>query len=164
MATILQESRYHRNQTHSDLYSSAEMITLVMGFMFMIMALGGIFDPTFLGLSLTPMHSFILAGCGALAVWSGLFRDEHERKAYYINLILGLFFLANAIMGTLLSVATLQRTAINDDLVRRMAPGFLDLTYWDHVMHGAAGVWLLLDTFLWKRQMNAHKKNTSIAL
>ncbi|HXH29555.1 MAG TPA: hypothetical protein VNJ01_01970 [Bacteriovoracaceae bacterium] len=152
MATILQNDSYAQNQTRKNLYNSAEMITLVMGFMFMVMALGGIFDPTFLGLSLTPMHGFILGGCGALAVWSALFRDENEQRAYQINLLLGLFFMANAVAGILLTGATLDRTVVNENLMRRVAPGFLDLTIWDHLMHALAGIWFMLDAFLWKKR------------
>lgn len=152
MATILQDSPFNQNQTEKNLYSSTEMITLVLGFMMMIMALGGILDPTFLGLSLSPMHSFVLGGAGALAVWSGLFRDQDENRAYQINLILGLFFLANAIAGVLLDGAVLERTAINENLIRRVAPGFLDLKLGDHIMHGFAGIWFMIDAFLWNKQ------------
>lgn len=160
MATILQESPFNRNQTHNELYNSTEMITLVIGFMMMIMALGGLLDPTFLGLSLSPMHCFVLGGCGALAVWSGLFRDQDETRAYQINLVLGLFFIANFVAGVLLDGAVLDRTLINESLMRRIAPGFLDLKLGDHVMHGLAGAWFTLDAFLWKRQINSHKPLT----
>lgn len=153
MATILQESPFNQNQTEKNLYNSTEMITLVIGFMMMIMALGGLLDPTFLGLSLSPMHCFVLGGSGALAVWSGLFRDQDENRAYQINLVLGLFFLANAVAGVLLEGAFLERTAINESLVRRIAPGFLDLKLGDHIMHLFAGIWFLIDAMMWRKQI-----------
>jgi hypothetical protein len=154
MTTILKkESGLNReNQTHKNLYNSAQMITLVIGFMMMIMSIGGLFDESFLGLSLTPMHAFILGGTGTLAVWSGLFRDESEVQAFKINIGLGLFFAANALAGILLDGAVLNRTLFNESLVRRIAPGFLDLLIWDHLMHALLGVWFLLDAYLWKKR------------
>ncbi len=153
MATILQNSGFNRdNQSQRNLYHSAEMITLVIGFMMMIMSLGGLIDQTFLGLSLTPMHAFVLGGAGAMAVWSGLFRDEGESLAFKINLGLGLFFVANAVAGILLDGAVLDRTAVNEALIRRMAPGFLDLLVWDHIMHALVGIWFLMDAYLWRKR------------
>jgi hypothetical protein len=156
MATILQESRFHQeNQNETNIYHSGEMITLVAGFMMMVTAFGGIFDSNFLGLSLSLPHAFILGGAGALAVWSALFRDEDEKRAYYINLGLGLFFLANAIAGFLLPNALLHRTFINESLVRHVLPGFLELKMIDHIMHALFAVWFLLDAYLWKRRIDS---------
>lgn len=155
MATVTTHTRNVRtrdeNQSHSDRYSPIEMITLVIGFTMIMIALGGAFQKTFMGFQLSFMHCLVLAATGGLAVWAGMILDRKSVQAYRITLVLGLFYLANAVLGVLLGGAVLQRTGLNEGLIQQIAPGFLELQLQDHVMHGLFAIWFLLDAFILKK-------------
>jgi hypothetical protein len=155
MATVTQPTKIHArdpNQTRSDRYSSLEMITLVIGFVMIIIAFGGVFQQTFLGFQLSFMHCLVLASTGGLAVWAGMILNRKSVLAFRVTLFLGLFYLANAVLGFLLDGAVLQRTGLNEGLIQQFAPGFLELELQDHVMHGLFALWFLLDAFILKRK------------
>lgn len=157
MATVTQSSRStprDQNQAERDRYSSMEMITLVIGFSMIMIAVAGIFQRDFLGFDLSFMHSFVLASTGALAVWAGMIMDRQSRNTYRVTLVLGIFYLINAVAGVLLGGAVLERTGLNENLVRQIAPGFLDLSIQDHIMHATFAVWFLLDAYIVKRKHN----------
>lgn len=128
------------------------MITLVIGFSMIMIAVAGIFQRDFLGFDLSFMHSFVLASTGAIAIWAGMILDRSKKITYRVTLVLGIFYLINAVAGILLGDAVMQRTGLNEELVRQIAPGFLELNAQDHIMHAAFAVWFLLDAFILKRK------------
>lgn len=151
MATTIRD-RQLPNQTHRGLYDPVEMVTVVAGFTSVLLGLMGLFDPGFMGLQLSPMHCFVLGSTGALAVWGGLTSGEHRVRARRISLTLGLFFLANLVLGVMIQEAVKDRSVFNEEMVRTFAPGFLELESWDHFLHGALAVVYLLDYFLIRRK------------
>lgn len=140
------------NQARTDRYSPTEMITLVIGFTMIMIVIAGIFQRDFLGFDLSFMHSFVLAFTGALAIWAGMILARRKLITYRITLGLGIFYLINALAGALLGDAVMQRTGLNDELVSRIAPGFLELNTQDHIMHASFALWFLLDAFILKRR------------
>ncbi len=156
MATVINQTRRQTqptNQTDSDLYDSSEMITVVIGFVMIILAFAGMIDRGFMGLQLSAMHCGVLASTGALAVWAGFSSEENRERAFKVSLSLGLFYLANLIAGIMLPEAMKDRSVFNEQLVREIAPGFLDLKNYDHFLHGALAFVFLLDAFLCHRRM-----------
>jgi hypothetical protein len=152
MATNIQRPSQNTND-NIGLYDSSEMLTVVIGFVMLILSAAGLIDSGFLGLELSPMHCFILAGGGALAVWAGFTSEENRERAYKVSLSLGLFFLGNLVAGLMLPVALKDRTVFNEGLMRQIAPGFLDLKSYDHFLHGALAVVFLADAYTCKRKM-----------
>lgn len=156
MATVIQQTRHQiqrTNQNDHDLYDSSEMITVVIGFVMIILAIAGLIDQGFLGLQLSPMHCAVLAGPGALAVWAGFTSEDNRERAFKVSLSLGLFFLANVIAGLMLPEAMKNRSVFNEQLVREIAPGFLDLENYDHFLHGSLAFVFLLDAYVCHRRM-----------
>ena len=156
MATVIRQTRpqvQRTNQTDLDLYDSAEMITVVIGFVMLILAVAGLIDPGFMGLQLSAMHCGVLGGTGALAVWAGFSSEENRERAFKVSLSLGLFFLANVVAGLMLPEAMKDRSVFNESLVREIAPGFLDLQSYDHFLHGSLAFVFLLDAYLCRRRM-----------
>ncbi len=151
--TIRPPSAQQSNQIESDLYDSQEMITVVIGFVMIILAFAGLIDPGFMGLQLSPMHCGVLGGAGVAAVWAGFYSKENRELAFKVSLILGLFFLANLIAGVMLPEAVKDRSVFNEMTVRKIAPGFLDLKSYDHFLHGALAVVFLVDAWLCRKKM-----------
>ncbi len=159
MATVI----HHAHQQTNDnigLYDSSEMLTVVIGFVMLILSAAGLMDKGFLGLDLSPMHCFVLAAGGALAVWAGFTSEEDRERAYKVDLALGLFYLANVIAGLMLPTAMKDRSVFNEGLVREIAPGFLDLKNYDHFLHGAlAFVFLMSAWSCWKKMRSTGKRS-----
>ncbi len=151
-STNLRTRSRDQNQAKSDRYSPIEMITLVIGFSMIMIAFAGIFQRDFLGFDLSFMHSFVLASTGAIAIWAGMILDRRKLITYRVTLVLGIFYLINAVAGVLLGDAVMQRTGLNEELVRSIAPGFLELSAQDHIMHASFAIWFLLDAFILKRK------------
>lgn len=150
MATVIRP-----NQTDLNLYDSSEMITVVIGFVMLILAFAGLIDRDFLGLQLSPMHCAVLAVPGALAVWAGFSSEENRERAFKVSLSLGLFFFANVTAGLMLPEAVKDRSVFNEQLVRQIAPGFLDLKNYDHFLHSSLAFVFLVDAYLCHRRMKA---------
>lgn len=157
MATVTQHPRQHTND-NLELYDSSEMLTVVIGFVMLILALAGIVDPSFLGLELSRMHCFVLAAGGALSVWAGFTSDENRQRAYTVSLTLGIFFLVNLIAGIMLPEAVKDRSIFNESLVRDIAPGFLDLRNYDHFLHGSLAVVFMMDALSCYKRMKKLSK------
>lgn len=132
-------------------YNSTFAITWDLGMVMILVAVAGIFNSRFLGLNLSFMHCFVLAASGMLAIWSGTTTRE---KAYVINLGLGVFFLLNAVLGFLVGDRGHLKIGYgsSEDLIVKFAPGFLELSTFDHVFHLALAVFMFIEAYSWKRQ------------
>lgn len=140
--------------TQRDLYHPGEMITLVLGFMMIILSLSGIVNTSFIDLRLSSMHALTLGASGLLAVWSALSRYKFRYRTFKINITLGIFFITHVIVWLLLEGAILNRTVVNKSLIRDIAPGFLELTPVENALHLIIGIWFLLDAYYWKLYIN----------
>lgn len=133
------------------LYNPVTMVSLDIGFILLVLAICGLFLPNFLGLNLSAMHCWVLASCGALGIWSGL--TPSRLRAMYINFGLGVFFLLNAALGFIVGEPGKERDLMNlripDDMVVKIAPGFLELSTYDHLLHSVVGVFFLIEAFSW---------------
>ncbi|MES2526921.1 MAG: hypothetical protein V4598_07525 [Bdellovibrionota bacterium] len=159
MATVIQHA-HHQTNDNIGLYDSSEMLTVVIGFVMLILSAAGLLDKGFLGLDLSPMHCFVLAGSGALAVWAGFTSEEDRERAYKVDLTLGLFYLANVVAGLMLPTAMKNRSVFNEGLVREIAPGFLDLRNYDHFLHGAlAFIFFMSAWSCWKKMRSTGQQS-----
>lgn len=134
------------------LYNPTFMVTWDIGMVLLIVGAMGVFIPTFLGLSMSLMHCFVLLVTGALAMWSA---SRPRRQAMLVNLVLGAFFLLNAVLGMIFSDEGRLKvgTGAAEDMVVRLAPGFLNLTYYDHFFHLMVGLFFLVEAFSWREKM-----------
>jgi hypothetical protein len=147
----------------NSLYHSTFAITWDVGWVMVLLGGIGFFYPHFLGLNLSYMHCFILAGSGLLAVFSGV---TTRSRAYFINLALGLFFLINSSLG--LIVGDLGHLRIGygarEDLIVKFAPGFLELSIFDHLFHLVLSLFFFMVSYFWNKETlnfssNIHRKN-----
>ncbi len=153
----------HSNQKTSDqpakgsknpfnaFYNSTFAITWDIGVVMIIIAICGIFDPHFLGLNLGFMHCFVLTAFGLLSIYSGVTTRD---KSYKINLITGLFFLLNSVLGFLVGDRGHLKLGYGttEDVMVRFAPGFLELSTFDHILHFVLAFFMLLEAYSWKRK------------
>ena len=129
-------SKTNSNLFANSFYNSTFAITWDIGVVMIVLAVAGMFDEHFLGLNLNLMHCFVLGLFGILSVWSGV---TNKRRAYLINLVSGVFFILNAVLGFLVG-----------DRGHKMAPGFLELSTFDHILHLSLGLFFLLVAYFWK--------------
>lgn len=132
-------------------YNSTFAITWDLGMVMIGIAVAGIFDSHFLGLNLSFMHCFVLAASGLLAIWSGM---ADRQKAFVINLVLGVFFMLNAVLGFLVGDRGHLKIGYggSEDLMVKFAPGFLELSTFDHIFHFVLAVFMLIEAYSWKRK------------
>ena len=101
------------------------------------------------------MHCFVLGASGLLAIWSGLIDDR--TKAFAVNLGLGIFFMLNAVAGFILGrPGTKGGINVSDELILKVAPGFLELTTKDHLLHLLLAILFIGEGIIWKVYL--HKK------
>lgn len=122
-------------------YNAPQGISLEIGFLLLMVAFGGVLNPLFIGLHLSPMHCFVLAASGLIAVWAGL--SQNRSRMFLVEVALGAFFLLNAIAGFLFS---------SPGTLLRVAPGFLELSTLDHILHLALAGFFLSEAAIWKFQ------------
>lgn len=164
MATVIRTTPQNQqtNSSHLDLYDSSEMLTVVIGFVMIILAVAGLIDQGFLGLQLSAMHCAVLGAAGALSVWAGFTSEADRERAFKVSLSLGLFFLANVVAGLMLPEAMKNRSVFNESLVREIAPGFLDLKSYDHFLHGALALVFLVDAVSCYRRMKVSENQSPV--
>jgi hypothetical protein len=133
-------------------YHPTFMVTWDIGMVLLIVGGIGIFIPTFLGLSLSLMHCSVLLLTGALAMWSA---SRARRQAMWLNLGLGVFFLLNGVLGMIFSDEGHLKvgTGTAEDMVVRLAPGFLNLNYYDHFFHLFVALFFLAEALSWRQKM-----------
>lgn len=141
------EERYSR--VHKKNYT--QTVSIAVGCVMMVIGLAGILNPEFLGLHLSAMHSLVLCAGGSLAIWAATTNDS--RKAYYADLGLGIFFALNAIAGFILGLPGLPGVGYEakDDLLLRIAPGFVELATLDHILHTFIALFFFTGALSWKR-------------
>jgi hypothetical protein len=147
-----EQTRFSQNNPTlfaNSFYNSTFAITWDIGVVMIILAVAGVFDSQFLGLHLSFMHCFVLAIFGLLSVWSGV---TTQRRAYVINLVSGIFFLMNSVLAFLVGDRGHLKIGYgsSEDMIVKMAPGFLELSTFDHILHLCLGLFFLLVAYLWK--------------
>ena len=156
--TTFRNNRLHSQEkaqviNETSLYTPFRSVGIEFGFIMVLTAILGIFLPHFLGLNLSFMHSLVLGGAGALSVYSGMIKNP--RKAYRINLGLGIFFLLNAVIGYMVGDAGAPRFDFyTPEQLDRLAPGFLQLANTDHLVHVLLALVFFVEAFTWKFHIN----------
>lgn len=152
MATTLsgkQPQRYYRTSVKKKNYT--QTVSIAMGCLMIVIGLAGILNPGFIGMHLSAMHSLVLCGSGSLSIWGATQPDT--RKAYYVDVILTIFFAANAIAGFLLG--SMQTPGVGyeapDALLLKIAPGFVELGLVDHCVHAFLTLFFFTGAVSWKR-------------
>jgi hypothetical protein len=136
MATIKKTSPTFDESSALDqnLYGPPQAVGLEFGCMLILVALMGLFDPSFLGLNLSLMHVLVLGGSGALSAWASF--SYPQNLCYRINLSLGIFFLLNAVIGYLVvRLNGVGSSFYSTEQLNRLAPGFSELGFADHLVH-----------------------------
>jgi hypothetical protein len=130
-------------------YNSTFAISWDIGVVMIMIGAVGFFNADFLGLKLSFMHSLVLVTFGALAIWSGM---TTKRRAFIINLSSGIFFLLNSFLGILVGDRGQLKLGYgtSEDVIVKMAPGFLELSTFDHVFHFVLAVFFFIEAYSWK--------------
>ena len=157
MATQMTSSsrtiRASRTERYSRVHKKnyTQTVSIAVGCVMMVIGLAGILNEEFLGLHLSAMHSLVLCAGGSLAIWAATTNDS--RKAYYADLGLGIFFALNAIAGFILGSPGMPGVGYDakDDLLLRIAPGFVELATLDHILHTVIALFFFTGAFSWKR-------------
>ncbi len=147
--TPLTHKAVRQVRTHKKNYT--QTVSIAVGCVMMVIGLAGILNPEFMGLHLSAMHSLVLCAGGSLAIWAATTNDS--RKAYYADLGLGIFFALNAIAGFILGSPGNPGVGYGaqDDLLLKIAPGFVELATLDHILHTVLAVFFFTGAFSWKR-------------
>jgi hypothetical protein len=154
------QARDTPNGKREILYNPVNMVTLDIGFVMVILAFCGLFMENFLGLNLSDMHCWVLAAGGCLGIWGGF---TPERKlAVRINFAVGIFFVLNGIVGFLVGEPGIDQGVVNvpDEMVLKIAPGFLELSTIDHTLHSIVGVLFLIEAFAYIYKIRHPKTDT----
>jgi hypothetical protein len=165
MASLLTSSAF-KKQNQRDLhlggkeilYNPVNTVTVDIGMVMILLSVLGLFIPNFLGLNLSAMHCWVLAASGCMAVWSGLLIER--KMAMKINFAVGIFFALNAIMGWAVGNPGIDHGVMNvsDDFVVKIAPGFLELSTLDHILHSVIAVFFLIEAFSYMYLMRKEKQ------
>lgn len=139
-------------------YNSTFAISWDIGVVMIMIGAVGFFNADFLGLKLSFMHSLVLVSFGALAIWSGM---TTRSRAFIINLSSGIFFLLNSILGILVGDRGQLKLGYgsSEDLIVKIAPGFLELSTFDHVFHFVLAVFFFIEAYSWKSKSLDFPKN-----
>ena len=142
-------SKTNSNLFANSFYNSTFAITWDIGVVMIVLAVAGMFDEHFLGLNLNLMHCFVLGLFGILSVWSGV---TNKRLSYLIILVSGVFFILNAVLGFLVGDRGHLKIGYgsSEDMIVKMAPGFLELSTFDHILHLSLGLFFFLVAYFWK--------------
>lgn len=146
---------YHYGESLHKKKVYTQTVSIVLGCVMIIIGLAGLLNPGFAGLHLSIMHSLVLCGTGALSIWTGVIEDT--RKAYYTNLVLGVWYAVHAIAGYLMGDPGIPTVGWDapDDLLIRIAPGFLELGRVDHILHTVLAIFFFSGAYSW---MKSHPK------
>jgi hypothetical protein len=150
----MQRTLFRNSPTQDDStnYNPTQGFSMELGFVMIIIALSGLFWPEFLNLNLSIIHCLVLAVSGLLAIWSGL--TLKRRRTFYISLGLGVFFLLNAVLGALVGEPGVPRFGFfSDKDIESIAPGFLELATFDHIMHGMLAIAFLVEAYFWRGRL-----------
>lgn len=125
--------QYERNVSHRKNYS--QTLCIVVGSFLIVLGLSGILTPEFMGLHLSPMNSLVLFASGIMSIWSG--NSNVIMSTYYTSIGLCIFFALHAFVGFLMGEPGVPSVGYDapDELLVRIAPGFLELGTVDHVLH-----------------------------
>jgi len=148
MATLKKTSPAFDDPSALDqnLYGPPQAVGLEFGCMLILVALMGLFDPGFLGLNLSLMHVLVLGGSGALSAWASFSYPHH--LCYRINLSLGIFFVLNAVIGYLVVRQNGAGSSFySTEQLNRLAPGFSELGFADHLVHTFFSIIFLGEAF-----------------
>ena len=154
--TYYPKSSFPNQQSDKNIYNSYQGFGMEVGFVMLLIAFTGLFWPRFFNLNLTFMHSLILATSGLLAVWTGLMTDR--QKIFRITLGLGVFYLLNAVLGPLVGEPGSGRFGFfSGETIQTTAPGFLELSYFDHLMHSILALAFFREAYFCRSQIRRTK-------
>ena len=142
---------YERNLPSKKIY--AQTLSIALGSFLIVLGLSGILTPEFMGLHLSAMHSLVLTASGILSIWSGT--SNAVGRVYYTCLGLCIFFALHTFVGFLMGEPGTPSVGYDapDELLVRIAPGFLELGTADHVLH------FLLATFYFTGVLSLNKNS-----
>lgn len=147
----MRDSSYEDLTPPQETYNSYQGLGMEIGFVMILIGIMGIFWPSILGLNVGVVHALVLILTGGLAVWSGLCSDP--RRVYKVSLFLGIFYLFHVIAAPLLGEPEIMRfDFFSSNTISRIAPGFLELSTYDHLLHG------ILSIFFFNEALNGHLK------
>lgn len=153
VTTLTQKpSRYYKTNIRKKIY--VQTVSIAVGCFMILIGLSGILNSEFMGMHLSAMHTMVLIATGALAVWAA--HQSKKKKAYRVSLGLGVFYAIHALAGFILGEPGTPRVGYDapDDLLLRIAPGFLELGTVDHVVHAFLAIFFISGAVSWRRHPN----------
>lgn len=146
-AASRRSQRQLRSPERPKTYSQSSLITL--GCLLIVIGMAGLLNPEFMGLHLSAMHSLVLSASGCLSIWGA--KQENSKLSYKISIVLGAFFAINAVAGFFLGKPGVPQVGYDarDELLIRVAPGFIELGMLDHIFHTILAVFFLISAYSW---------------
>jgi len=129
-ATVLQtQKQFYSTSVQKKNYT--QTVTIALGCLLILIGLSGMLNDEFMGPHLPIMHSFVLTGSGALAIWAA--SQNRGRNAYYVGV---------GYEG-------------RDQMLVKYAPGFIELGTVDHFLHAFLAVFFITGALSWKLHHHA---------
>lgn len=131
---------------------SIQKVCIALGFVFLVLGLGGIFLPGLMMMHLSVAHNLIHLATGALALAAGF--GGRPRSAYVFAIVCGILFGLLGVGGFMLGepgypgVGNLQA----DQSLFRLLPNVLELGTMDHAVHVLLSAAFLFGAYAWKKQ------------
>jgi hypothetical protein len=145
--------RFYRTRFTKKTYS--QTVNIATGCLMVIFGLSGILNPSFIGMHLGTMHVLVLLVTGAFAIWSSTFGDD--RRIFLTCAGLSIFYYLHAFAGLFLGSPGIPQIGYDrpDELLLRIAPGFLELATMDHIFHAVLATLFLSGAISWKQRHSA---------
>jgi hypothetical protein len=146
----IKSRKFYRTNFHKKNFT--QTVGIAVGCFLIIVGLSGALNPEFMGLHLSTMHTLVLILSGSLSIWGAT--KVSDVKSYQVNLGLGIFFAIHAIAGFLLGEPGTPEVGYDapDELLLRIAPGFLELGTVDHFLHAFLAIWFITSAVSWRRR------------
>lgn len=130
-----------------------QTISLMVGFVLVVLALSGLMFPAFAGLHLSIAFSLVALMAGVLLFWNG-YKNYHARDAFITCLAFGAFFGALALFGFIFGSPGMPNIGYQrfDPLLVRVIPGFIEMGRNDHIFNAVLSAILFGGAIDWWRR------------
>jgi hypothetical protein len=140
-----------------------QTISLIVGFLLVVLCLSGLQFPAFAGLHLSVVHSLIMGLAGVLLFWNG-YKNYHTRDAFLCCLIFGAIFAGYAVLGMIFGGfgTPNEYTPGGTWQLDGWLPNFSRFRIADHILNGVIALVLFGGAIDWWRRHEMQKKGIGL--
>ena len=140
----------HRRPVHFHFHPGAiQIVDLIIAFALVALLVGFFLNYDDYGLTLNFAHRLILGLTSFLLIFVAF--GKNTRKVFWVNILLGIFYLGSFLLGTLFGFPILVNKYLfsQDEMFAVSAPRVLDLGLLDFYIHGLMGFAFLICAIFW---------------